>query len=302
MEPPVDTILVPTDGSDGAEAGIRRGIDLAASLEADLHILSVVDAWEPGGTLGGLEAEAETERENMLRKECQAAVSRASTLASGHLSGQITTDIEQGSPYRTITEYVETNNIDLVVMGTHGRSGLDRIVLGSVAEKTIRSAPIPVVAVPPAADIPEPGDSKYDDILLPTDGSKGAEVAIEWGIGLASVYDAMLHSVYSVESGTFGSTGGALAIYEAIKSYGRNALETVRERSEDAGVNVATNLGSGPPAEVIGSYAEDHEIDLIVMGTHGRSGVERYLIGSVTENVLRSTDQPVCTVPMPEDR
>lgn len=300
MSPTIESILVPTDGSEGAQAGARRGIDLAATVGADLYVLSVVDYRETGPALSSPDADDRTEQEELLEAQAERAVDDVAGLAQTRLSGRITTAVERGPPFRTINEYVDDHGVDLIVMGTQGRSGLERILLGSVAEKTLRTASVPVIMVPPGASDAESDEMTYEDILLPTDGSQGAEVAVEWGIALAEVYDATIHTVYSVDTSGFVGAEGVAELYDALEQTGRDALETVRTRACAADVSVAGHVASGPAARTILSYGEEHDIDLIVMGTHGRSGVRRYLIGSVTEAVVRNADVPVCCVPMEE--
>ena len=293
MSRTIDSILVPTDGSDGARMGARRGIDLAATTGADLHILSVVDTREvePDQTSLGHAG-------RRLEEQKEQAVDSMADIARSHLPGGITTAVERGVPFQTINEYTQAHDIDLIVMGTQGRTGMERVLLGSVAEKTLRTATVPTVTVTPDADIDEVGRGSYDDILLPTDGSEEAEVAIEWGLTFADLYDATVHTVYSVATSRFGSTEGVAEIHDALEQTGWNALETVRNRAREAGISVAGSVASGPAARTIFAYREEHDIDLVVMGTHGRSGVSRYLIGSVTESVVRNAPVPVCAVPM----
>ncbi|GGM31348.1 hypothetical protein GCM10009006_11100 [Haloarcula argentinensis] len=191
MSQTINSILVSTDGSDGARIGARRGINLAATIGADLHVLSAVDARdiEPD-----LNADRQTERERLLETEAERAVDSIARLARAHLSGHITTAVESGIPFQAINDYVDARDIDLIVMGTQGRTGFERVVLGSVAEKTLRTADVPIVTVTPDGDIVEIGDHLYENILLPTDGSEGAELAVEWGITLAEVFDATIHT------------------------------------------------------------------------------------------------------------
>ncbi|MEF8840971.1 MAG: universal stress protein [Haloarculaceae archaeon] len=295
MSRTINSILVPTDGSDGARIGAGRGIDLAATIGTDLHVLSVVDTRDIGSDLS---SNNRTERERLLEEEAERAVDSIAGLARTHLSGQITTAVESGIPFQAINDYVDTHDIDLIVMGTQGRTGFERVVLGSVAERTVRTANVPVVTVTPDADIVEIGDQLYENVLLPTDGSEGAELAIEWGITLAEVYDATVHTVYSVDTSRFGGVEGPAGIHDGLEQTGQEALETVHERSRAADVSVAGSVASGPAARTILSYSEEHDIDLIVMGTHGRSGLRRYLIGSVTETVVRNAAVPVCCVPI----
>jgi len=295
MSRTIDSILVPTDGSDGARIGARRAIDFAATIGADLHVLSAVDSRE---IEPDLDSAGETDRERLLEAEAERAVDSVAKLARTHLSGEVTTAVESGIPFQTINEYVDTYGIDLIVMGTQGRTGFERVVLGSVAEKTLRTAEVPIVTVTPDGDIVEIGDQRYDNVLLPTDGSEGAELAIEWGITLAEVYDATVHTLYSVDTSRFGGVEGSAEIHDALEQTGQAALETVHKHARAADVSVAGNIASGPAARAILSYSEEHDIDLIVMGTHGRSGLTRYLTGSVTETVVRNAAVPVCCVPM----
>ncbi|MEF8778329.1 MAG: universal stress protein, partial [Natronomonas sp.] len=221
--------------------------------------------------------------------------------ARTRLSGRIRTAVEQGTPFETITGYAETHGVDLILMGTHDRGDIERVLLGSVAERVLRTTSVPVLVIPPAAaEADEPGEGGYEDILLPTDGSENADVAVELGLDLAAVYDATVHTIYSVDTSRFTGIGETADLYAAIEETGREALESVRRRARAADLSVAGTVGRGPAAKVILSHSEEHDIDLIVMGTHGRSGIERYIIGSVTETVVRNADIPVCCVPMKE--
>ncbi|MFD1641949.1 universal stress protein [Halohasta litorea] len=295
MDHSIDSILVPTDGSEGAEPGIRHGIGLAADVGADLHTLSVVDSVEINPSLSRIEAESDPK--GLFEARATRATDAVAELAESHLDGAVTTAVEWGRPFKSITEYARANEIDLIVMGTHGRSGLKRFVLGSVAEKVLRTTSVPVLLVPPQASV-DGVEVEYSEILLPTDGSEAAETAVDWGLTLADIYDGTVHSIYSVDTARFAGEGGMMVLFDALEETGQAALDSIRKRAHDAGIGVTAELGTGPPARVIGSYSEDHEVDLIVMGTHGRSGLDRYLIGSVTESVVRHAAVPVCCVPM----
>jgi len=296
MDHSIDSILVPTDGSDGAETGARHAVGLAADVGADLHALSVVDALEINPSLAGVD---EDDPKSQFEASGTRAVESVVELARPHLDGEVPTTVEWGRPFKRITEYAANHDIDLIVMGTHGRSGLRRLVLGSVAEKVLRATSVPVVMVPPAATI-EGVDVEYREFLVPTDGSEAAETAIDWGLTLADIYDGMIHSVYAVDTARFAGEGEMIGVYNALEQTGEAALDSVRQQAREASIDVSATIGTGSPARVIRSYTEDHDIDLIVMGTHGRSGVERYLIGSITESVVRHAEVPVCCVPMAE--
>ncbi len=294
----VESILVPTDGSEGAMAGARRAIELAAAVGADLHVLSVVDTRE----IEPAEAEMETgvagDPRAVLSEHAERISDAAASQARGFLGRDVRVSIETGVPVESINAYVETHRIDLICMGTKGRTGIERVLLGSVAEKTLRSASVPVLTVSPAADIEKIGQTNYDDILLPTDGSQASEQAVEWGIDLAVTLDATVHALYSVDTRRYGNMEDVAAIHEALERTGRDALDRIRDAAGVAEVPVTGHLASGSPANTVLANADELDVDLITMGTHGRSGVNRYLIGSVAETVVRRAAVPVCSVPI----
>lgn len=137
----------------------------------------------------------------------------------------------------------------------------------------------------------------YDRVLFPTDGSDGAEVATDHALELAKRYDAPLHVVNVVDvrvaQGTDAYTGPAL---EMVQAQGETAVNDVVERAEAAGIEATTALLKGTPANAIVEESQDG--DVIVMGTHGRTGIERFLIGSTTEKIVRAAAVPVVTVPV----
>ncbi|MFT4884283.1 MAG: nucleotide-binding universal stress UspA family protein [Natronomonas sp.] len=136
----------------------------------------------------------------------------------------------------------------------------------------------------------------YDDILVPTDGSTCSMAAVEEAIDHANAHDAQLHLLYVVDE-TRVPDGDQPELYDTLEAEGEEAIADARARAKAADVrSIRAAIGAGAPHEVILEYADDNEIDLIVMGTHGRSGLERALLGSVTERVLRTADQPVLTV------
>jgi nucleotide-binding universal stress UspA family protein len=139
----------------------------------------------------------------------------------------------------------------------------------------------------------------YDDILLPTDGSRRAERAVDHGFKLADLADATVHGLYVVDERRSGETP-ALSSYEiAVKQYegrGEDLTEGLRKRAHNAHPDATTEVTHGIPYEEIIGYAEKRDIDVIVMGRSGAGGAEAPHMGSVTDRVLRTTDIPVFTV------
>lgn len=136
----------------------------------------------------------------------------------------------------------------------------------------------------------------YDHILFPTDGSDGADTALEHAVDHARRYDATLHLLYVVEENVPMSNVGAAELVEALREEGTRIVADARTRAEASGVDaVRETVETGSPYRTILEYADDHAVDLIVMGTHGRRGIDRYLLGSVAERVVRTADCPVLT-------
>lgn len=140
----------------------------------------------------------------------------------------------------------------------------------------------------------------FDQILIPTDGGEAAESAVELGLGMAQIHDARLHALYIVEEQQPIEYGAAITglddVIRELEQKGDHVTNEIATRAADLGVETTTAVQKGTPRNDILTYADAHDIGLIVMGTHGRTGVKRALMGSVTETVVRHSDIPVLTV------
>jgi len=274
-----DTILVPTDGSDVATAAADAAVDLARRFGADVHALYVRES-------------ADDER----GQRATAVVAERATAADVAVTTAVVDG--EGPIHRGILDVAADRDADCLVMGTHGRTGLDRFVLGSVAERTLRESPVPVVTVHEDTVV----DDELDAILVPTDGSDCSEAAAAHAVDLATATGAALHVVHVVDVGVL-PTDGSGAVLDELRRAGRDALDSVVDRAERADVStVRASVLSGTPYRAITDYAEAEGVDLVVMGTHGRTGFDRYLLGSVTERVVRLSDRPVLTLDDRENR
>jgi len=139
----------------------------------------------------------------------------------------------------------------------------------------------------------------YDRILVPTDGSTETERAVEHAVELAAAHDAELHAVYVVNSATFAGLHMETTwegVDDVLREEGEDALGRVEEIATRHGVPVTPKVLDGSPSRRIVEYAEGEDCDLVVMGTHGRGGIDRLLLGSVAEGVVRACSVPVLTV------
>jgi nucleotide-binding universal stress UspA family protein len=266
-----DTVLVATDGSEAAAGAVDAALALAERFDATLHAVHVsADDTDAGSGLVGIEDRAEQ----------GGVAARTAVLPS------------DGSVSQPIVEYAEEHGVDLAVVGTHGRTGLDRFILGSVAERVLRTAPMPVLAVRTDTSL-----GGIDDLLVPTDGSDCAKAAVGHAIDLATATGATLHLVHVVDVTVAWPTGSGGGVLDAMEAGGQAALDRAIDRAEGAGVAaVEATLLSGSPYRAIADYAADQAVDCTVMGTHGRTGFNRYLLGSVAERVVRVSPSPVLAV------
>jgi len=136
----------------------------------------------------------------------------------------------------------------------------------------------------------------YDDILLPTDGSDAADAAVEHAIDLASRYDATLHVLYVADTTEYSTVTFEDDVVDPLEREGEDVVDAVVERADGRGVVARGVVMQGGVFETIQNYVADEGVDVVVMGTHGRRGLGRALLGSVTERVVRTSDVPVLTV------
>ncbi len=226
---------------------------------------------------------------------------RQAVAAAGLGEGTVALTAEAGEAAATIVDRAVATRADLLVMGTHGRSGFDRFFLGSVAEKVLRKAPCPVLTVPPHAPATPPSHVALRTILCPIDFSPAALEAFGFALDFARRADASVVLVHAIEF---------LAEDEPLENAHFNVPEFRSYLLEDARQRLAT-LASGEPrlsrgvrtVVVVGrahhgilQVAADEGTDLIVMGAQGRGGAALALFGSTTQQVVRGATCPVLTV------
>lgn len=292
---PYESILIPTDGSNAVTPAIRHGVSLAHAYATTVHTLRIVeDKVHPGETAVSSASERNTWDEAAA---IEPVMDAAHTLGLNVIPG-----IEHGRPPDVILDYIEENDIDLLVLGTHGRTGLARYLHGNISEQLIRTAPVPVLIVtedrPALSDRRlSGGQARYTDVLVPTDGRNEASVALEHGVDIASRYGATLHGLFVVDQRTYTSRPG-FTWQEARESWeqrGRRVLLQVAEKAEALDLDVRITLTHGNPRKEILEYATEYDIDFIAMGTRRLTGVSRFLQGSVATGVVRAADVPVLT-------
>ena len=281
-----DDILVPIDDTASTASILTHLGEIAHGLDASVTLLYVADTARDSVTVvnNTVVDALEREGEEILDQAVE-------TLES--LGVETTTGVVQGDPASTIVDYAQRYDFDLVFMPTRGRDGLSRYVLGSVAEKVVRLSSVPVVTVRMQED--EQLSFPYEQILVPTDGSDAATKAAEHALDLAVALDAGVHILSVVDIASLGPD--VRSILQEADDEVTDAVESLAATARDRGItSVETAVEDGNPADGIRSYIDDHDIDLVVMGTTGRRGVEKILLGSVAETTVRTAPVPVITL------
>lgn len=283
-----DDVLLPFDGSDGAVAVMRHAAEIARWADATIQVLFVAD------TTRDSVAVVEGQTVDALVQQGEDIVEQAeATLQS--LSVDYNTDVVQGNPAPTITAYAERYQYDLIVMPTHGREGISRYLIGSVTEKVVRLSSVPVLAARMQPD--EQLSFPYENILVPTDGSSGATRAADHALTLASALDATVHALSVVDDTLLGLDVRSSASNEAGEEVAQSSIEDLVSTAKEYDIgDIVPHIEHVSPVEGILGCVDANDIDVVVMGTTGRRGTDRILLGSVAEKTVRSTPVPVITV------
>lgn len=281
-------VLLPFDGSDGAAAVLHHAAEIAHWADATIHVLFVADTTRDSVTV------VDGQTVDALVRQGEDVVEEAEN-ALQSLGVDYDTDVVQGNPAQAITEYADRYGYDLIVMPTHGRDGVSRYLIGSVTEKVVRLSSVPVLTGRMQPD--EQLSFPYEDVLVPTDGSAAATRAAEHGLSLASALDATVHALSVADDASLGLGVPSTASSDDGETAARDAVDDLVSAAEAKGLgDVVRHVERGSPVEGILSCVDENDVDAVVMGTTGRRGTDRILLGSVAEKTVRSAPVPVVTV------
>ncbi len=276
-------ILVAVDGSEASKNALRQSFKLAFDGKKWLTVLTINPPYHGDLSLIGI-----SNLSNVLKGPGEKVLAEAMEIADEG-KASIKTRLEEGDPFQKIIEVAEEERCELIMLGRRGKSHLERALMGSVTAKVIGHYKGKILVVPGASSI------GWNNILVAADGSKNSEAAIEEAINYANAYDGSLKIVSAVDvTEEFETQAPGLLdkMIEKTKAY----LEGVKKKALDAGVNAETFVRQGEPYKVIIDLASQLNADTIVMGTHGRTGITRIFMGSVTARVIGHTRCPVLVV------
>jgi len=288
-----DQILFPTDGSDGAAVAFDHVLDIATRHDSTVTLIHVVD------TTQGSVLHIQSDSADLLEEEGERIVNDAADRASQRGVDTIT-EVVRGEPYREVLDYADKHGVDLVVMPTHGRRGLERFLLGSTTERVVRRADVPVLTIRPDDDAE--AAHPYTDVLVPTDGSDCANQALAIGVDVVDAEGTALHLLSVVAISALGADVRPDLQMEMLEDSAHELLDEAEAFAANAGVEAVSKTVEYEPSihQAILTYIDDHDIDLVVVGTHGRTGFDRYVLGSVTDYLIRTSPIPVLTVRAPD--
>lgn len=218
---------------------------------------------------------------------------------------KVETRVVFGKPAEMIIEVAEAEGADLIAMSTHGRNMIGRGLMGSVTDKVLHATSIPMVTISPdKAKIYGGGGNGISNLIVPLDGSEQAEavlpyveeMAVKMSLDVLLVRVLRLGGAYAAYSEGMAYWGDS-AVDEALEAEIKDYLEVIAGRLRAKEIKVAWKIMRGAPAICITDLARDTSNDMIVMTTHGRSGLTRWMLGSVAEGVIRATGDPVMVIP-----
>jgi nucleotide-binding universal stress UspA family protein len=288
-------ILFPTDFSRCAQQALGHAVHWAREYDAELHVLHAL------ALLQDYSVRLPNKKEINEQLQHLAAEHMSETIqALPHDEVDVRQALVRGiSMAPAILGYASENDIDLIVMGTHGRRGLGHLFLGSVAEEVVRLASCPVLTIR-ERETPMPVEV-MKRVLVPVDFSEHAQQALAYAKQIASAYKARLQLLHVVEEvihpACYMATGPSiLTIQPELKD--RAKLEMKKLLRETKGPETAADIHviEGHAARDLINFAQSHGSDIIVIATHGRTGFEHMFMGSVTEKVVRRATCPVFTV------
>lgn len=276
-------ILAAIDGSESSRNALRQAFRLAVDEKCWITVLSVIPPYD-----GEIDLTGVPDVRASLAKPCEDALRIAQQLAEDERV-LIKTVCEEGEAYERIVDLADAENCGIIVMGRRGMHLLERALIGSVTARVIGFTQRDVLVVPEGASL------GWKKILVGTDGSRFSTVATARAIDFAQAYGGEILVVSVVDVPTEFYAEAPQAVEDMI-ARAKTYTAAVKQQAAAAGVRAESYIGEAEAYEAIIKLAADQQVDMIVMGSHGRTGLRRLLMGSVTEKVIGYAPCPVLVV------
>lgn len=299
----IHKILVPLDGSSLAESVLPAAARLAKKIGADVTLFHVIEKDAPERVHGDVHLTRADEAEKYLASVAARQVFEGVPVKV-HVHETGVRDVSQ-----SISAHTEELEADLIVMCTHGSSGLRNLLVGSIAQQVISLSRTPVMLVNPSLGKAS-ANPNFENFLIPLDGNPEHEPVLDYASDLAGLCRAAMHLLVAVPR--FGTMSGDLTIVnrylpgttsrmmDMLVPEAKAYLTGVREKLKTTGLETSTSISRSTPAKAIVRTAKSMKSDLIILATHGKTGAKPFWEGSVTPQVLRKAKVPVVLVPVRE--
>lgn len=292
-------ILVPLDGSRFAEAALPAALRLSRRDAARLELVRVLEPPLPPARTGTAPVRDPT-FDRVLQQEAREYLDGLIAGLDESDRARTRGELLGGHAAAALADRIRAHDVDLVVMTTHARGGASRAWLGSVADGLVRRAAVPVLLLrPPMEEGVEPEDGRFGRVLVPLDGSEAGARVLDHAVDVAGTraVQYLLLRVLACDAPALAEVvphRGEPATTRAQRASVLSALEGAADALRARGLDVRTaTVTDDSPARGILGYAVDQGVDLIAMATRSRGGLERWVLGSVADKVLRSTTRPV---------
>lgn len=293
-------MLIPLDGSKTAEDVLPYARRLAADARVAVELLGVVEMAEIAEDIASNQA---AYAGALVREAVRNSTEYLEKLAQTFHNGKVRCNVQQGRPEDIIIAAASADRATLIAMATHGRSGVTRWLLGSVTEKVLRGTVNPLLVVRAPGNSKTDGEAALRSVIVPLDGSDVAETILSPVAALAKVLDlqVLLIRVYGLPLPTYGGDDYYVPDYLELKDQIRDEAEGYLNSRANLlraqGVaEVSTVVIEGSAADAIIDLARKTPDNLVALSPHGRSGLQRWVLGSVTEKVVRHSQDPVLIV------
>ena len=277
-------ILVAVDGSESSKNAFRQACRIALEDKSWLTVITTIPSYEDLFQMPSIQEKVSI----ALRAEGEKIVTEIEEIAAEE-NAFIKTLLEEGTPFDTIVDTAEEGNYDLIVMGRLGRKRIEKALVGSVTARVIGNSQRDVLVFPLNAKI------GWNNIMLATDGSKYSLSATDKAIDIAQSYGGEIKAVSVVDVTEEFQTEAPEAV-DRLVTGAKGFVEEVKKKAETQGVRLEPFVREGETYRVITDFAKKFASDVIVMGSHGRTGIKRLLMGSVTEKVLGHAPCPVLVI------
>jgi nucleotide-binding universal stress UspA family protein len=292
-------LIVATDGSENGDRAVAFAVTLALQHESTLEICyaldrgaAIAECCSPYSNTNAIEPLVTS-----LDEMAGAILAKAKDLATA-AGLRATTCVIDGSPVSAIVEREKSHGCDAIVIGTQGKRGVARAILGSTADGVLRRAEVPVFVIPPTNGAPV---APLASLFVAVDDSDPSDAAVDFAIAFARVQKAQLIFCGVADTEYLRSNAAAYAfepgpmlaeMHEAVMT----TVTAAADRAREGGLRCEAIVVDGSPASVIPTIAESHHARAIVIGTHGRRGLRRWLVGSVAESVVQNSSIPVVVI------